>query len=294
MGVILRASLLKDNSQSDGFTLYFISMSAIKQAILLTMSVLAAYLYLQVSFLKPYFLQVFALISALYLILQKKQRGRFYLVLPENASANLALINFAFLLLTGASGSLASPFFAITFIELFFIALTAPTKTSLLLALEIMVFHFSLSIANSADFVLAVSELSNLIALPIVMIFYLFAKNQYEKAYHNHLLADAQARELNRAQLDDQAVDEFVASLINRRLPMLEFLLGFPQKNKAAIVAEVQVLKQDLNVLICQIDKKIPQKSKELKSKDEKQVEEMEVLIEEVESEVLIQKDNEN
>lgn len=269
-------------------------MSAIKHAVLLTMSVLAAYLYLQIPFLKQYFLQVFAFISALYLILQKKQRGRVFLILPENSSANLALINFAFLLFTGASGSLASPFFAITFIELFFIALTVPAKTSLLLVLEIMVFHFSLSIANSANFVLSVAELSNLIALPIVTIFYLFAKNQYEKAYNNRLLVDAQARELNRAQKDDQAVADFVASLINRRLPMLEFLLSFPEKNKTAIVSEVQILKQDLNLLIRQIDKKNSQKLKKNDSNEETQDQKMEVLIQEVENESLSQSKNEN
>jgi len=269
-------------------------MSAIKHAILLTMSVLAAYLYLQVPFLKHYSLQVFAFISALYLILQKKQKGRFYLILPESSSANLALINFAFLLLTGSSGSLASPFFALTFIELFFIALVVPNKTALLLVLEIMVFHFSLSIASSANFVLAISELSNLIALPIVMIFYLFAKNQYDRAYHNRLLADAQARELNKAQRDDQAVSEFVSSLINRRLPMLEFLLSFPEKNKVAVIAEIQVLKQDLNNLIRQIDKKSSKKTTALDSQVEEQNAQMEILIEEVESEASIQKENEN
>ncbi len=269
-------------------------MSAIKHAVLLTMSVLAAYLYLQIPFLKHYFLQVFAFISALYLILQKKQRGGVFLILPENSSANLALINFAFLLFTGASGSLASPFFAITFIELFFIALTVPAKTSLLLVLEIMVFHFSLSIANSANFVLSVAELSNLIALPIVTIFYLFAKNQYEKAYNNRLLVDAQARELSRAQRDDQAVADFVTSLINRRLPMLEFLLSFPEKNKTAINSEIQVLKQDLNLLIRQIDKKSSQKVKKNESNEETQDQKMEVLIQEVENESLSQSKNEN
>jgi len=269
-------------------------MSAIKYAVLLTMSVLAAYLYLQIPFLKQYFLQVFAFVSAFYLILQKKQKGRFYLILPESNSANLALINFAFLLLTGASGSLASPFFALTFIELFFIALTVPAKTSLLLVLEIMVFHFSLSIAKSVNFVLSVAELSNLIALPIVTIFYLFAKNQYEKAYSNHLLVDAQARELNRAQKDDQAVTDFVTSLLNRRLPMLEFLLSFPEKNKTAITSEVQVLKQDLNILVRQIDKKNSQKLKKNDFNEETQDQKMEVLIQEVENESLSQSKNEN
>jgi len=269
-------------------------MSTIKHAILLTMSVLAAYLYLQIPFLKHYSLQVFACCSALYLILQKQQKGRFYLILPDNSSANLALINFAFLLLVGSSGSLASSFFAITFVELFFIALTAPTKTSLLLVLEIMVFHFSLSIASSTNFVLSTAELSNLISLPIVTIFYLFAKSQYEKAYSNHLLVDAQARELNRAKRDYQAVTDFVRSLINRRLPMLEFLLSFPEKNKTAINSELQILKQDLNILLRQIDRKNVQDSSKMQSLEEEENQKMEVLIKEVETEALIQKENEN
>ncbi len=269
-------------------------MSTIKHTILLTMSVLAAYLYLQVPFLKHYSLQVFAFCTALYLILQKRQRGRFYLILPDSASANLALINFAFLLLVGASGSLASPFFAITFVELFFIALAAPAQTSLLLALEIMVFHFSLSIANSTNFVLSTAELSNLIALPIVTVFYLFAKSQYEKAYSNRLLVDAQNRELNRVKRDDQAVTDFITSLVNRRLPMLEFLLSFPEKNKVAIDLEVQVLKKDLNILLRQIDKKSSQTTSPPKSPEEEENQKMEVLIKEVETEVLIQKEDEN
>jgi hypothetical protein len=231
-------------------------MPAIKHAVLLTMSVLGAYLYLQVPVLKHYSLQAFALISVFYLILQKKQRGRIYLILPENSSANLALINFAFLLLTGASGSLASPFFAITFVELFFLALAAPAATSLLVALEIVVFHFSLSIAMSNNFVLSMGALSNLIALPVVMIFYLFAKDQYQKAYCNSLLIDAETRELNKAQSDDRAVAEFISSLLNRRLPMLEFLLSFPEKNKEAINSEVKILKRDLNVLTRSINAK--------------------------------------
>lgn len=231
-------------------------MSAVKHAILLTMSVLGAYLYLQVPFLRQYSLQAFALISVFYLIIQRQQRGKIYLILPENSSANLALINFAFLLLTGASGSLASPFFAITFVELFFLALTAPTRTSLLIALEIMVFHFSLSIAVSPNFSLSMAEMSNLVALPVVMIFYIFAKEQYQRAYRNSLIVDAEIRELNKAQSDDQAVAEFISSLLNKRLPMLEFLLSFPEKNKTALDGEIKILKKDLNTLTRRISEK--------------------------------------
>lgn len=239
-------------------------MPAIKHAILLTMSVLGAYLYLQIPVLKNYSLQMFALVTIFYLIIQKKQRGKVYLILPENSSANLALINFAFLLLTGASGSLTSPFFAITFVELFFLALAAPTKTSLLIALEIMVFHFSLSIAVSSNFALSTAEISNLLALPLVMVFYLFAKEQYQKAYHNSLLIEAEERELNRAKSDDRAVAEFISSLLNRRLPMFEFLLSFPEKNKTAIEGEIKILKRDLSTLTRLIDKKNQEQEDEI------------------------------
>ncbi len=263
-------------------------MSAIKQAILLTMSVLAAYLYLQVPFLKEYFLQAFALSSAVYLFLQKQQRGYSALFLANHSVLGLAIINFAFLLLVGASGSLASPFFALTFIELFFVALSTSAKNTLLLSLEIMVFHFSLSIANSNHFRLETAQLSNLLALPIVSIFYLFAKNQYEKAYRNHLLLDWQNRELERAQSDDQAVAEFVTSLLNRRLPMLEFLLSFPEKNQAAILAEIQILKQDLNLLIRQIEKKTESSNSDqslILKQEEAKTPNMEALIDLVEKE---------
>lgn len=251
-------------------------MNESKQAVLLTMSVLAAYLYLQVPFLHYYSLQAFALVSLIYLLLQKRQRGRFYLILPEGSAFNMSLLNFAFLLLIGSSGSLSSPFFAITFIQLFFLALSLPIKVALLGALEILVFHFSVSLALRSELMLTTPEWSNLLALPVVMVFYLFAKHQYEKAYQNSLLLGVETRELLRAKSDDQAVSEFVSSLINRRLPMLEFLLSFPDKNKMAIESEVQVLKRDLNLLLRQIDKKeLPTESTLSASKDELAVEDL-------------------
>lgn len=231
-------------------------MPAIKHAVLLTMSVLGAYLYLQVPLLRPYSLQFFALITLLYLILQRRLSQGDFVLLPQAASANLALINLAFLLLVGSSGTLDSPFFALTFIQLFFLILSAESKTSLLIALEIMVFHFSLKAANMQGYDFSTSDWSNLLAIPIVTIFYLFGKIQYQRAYYRSLLLDAEARELWKARSDDQAVEEFVDSLLNKRLPMFEFLLSFPEKNSRQLNAEMKVLKGDLNKLLRSMQKK--------------------------------------
>lgn len=231
-------------------------MPAIKHSILLTMSVLAAYLFLQLPGLKTYAPQLFALIAVIYLVLQRRANAGHWLLLPQSASPNLALINLAFLLLVGGSGALASPFYALTFIQLFFLVMAAEQKTALLVALEIMVFHLSLTVAGMQGFALGITAWSNLVVIPLVTLFYLFGKVQFQKAHYRSLLVDAEAQELWKAKSDDQAVAEFVDSLLNKRLPMLEFLLSFPEKNLNQLNAELKVLKGDLNKLLRSIQQK--------------------------------------
>lgn len=228
-------------------------MSSLKYAVLLTMSVVAAYLCLQIPLVRQYSLQLFALATIVYILLQRRWRGRFSLILPEHNAAHFALLNFACLLLVGSSGALSSPFFALSFIHLFFLALATPTWVALLIALEIMVFDVSVTIAWLSSLELSVGAWSNLSSIPVVMLFYVFAKMQYEKAYQNSLLMRAETRALLKAQQDDQAVAAFVASLLNKRLPMLEFLLSFPKENQIAIASEIVILKRDLNLLLRQI-----------------------------------------
>lgn len=230
-------------------------MPATKQAVLLTMSVLGVYLYLQVPFLREVAVQFFAFLMALYLLLTRWRTRRLN-VWRLSAGWEMVLLNAALLLLVGYSGSLYSPFFVLTFVHLFILSMVSDYKTTLVIVLQMIAFHFSLSIAVSPDLRLSMVALSNLLALPLVTLFYLFAKWQYKKAYYHQLLAKTETRELLRARSDDQAVDEFVEALLNRRLPMLEFLLSFPEKNKAAIVAEVKVLKSDLNLLLRQMGRR--------------------------------------
>lgn len=234
---------------------YTEKMTALKHAVLLTMSVLATYLFLQVPALKHFALQVFALLAMVYILLQHRRGPLLESVMQVN-SAELALINSAILLLIGSSGSLDSAFFVLTFVQLFFVAMAAQPSVALLMALEIAVFHFSLTAGQRTTLALSMADWTNLAAIPLVMVFYLFAKIQTQRAYYRSFLLDAGERELLKAKSDDQAVDEFVQSLLNKRLPMLEFLLSFPEKNKAQVVAEMKMLKADLNLLLRQINKK--------------------------------------
>lgn len=231
-------------------------MTSFKHAVLLTMSVLAAYLFLQWPSLRPYSLQGFALAMLVYLIVEQKHRQKSFSLFPRENSASLALLNFAFLLLIGASGSLDSVFFVLSFIQLFFLAMASKNSTALLMSLEIAVFHFSLIVSQRSELTLSSSDWSNLLILPSLMLFYLFAKIQTERAHNRSLLLAADERELQKARSDDQAVDDFVQALLNKRLPMLEFLLSFPEENNQQIQAELKFLKSELNQLLRQMAKK--------------------------------------
>jgi hypothetical protein len=79
---------------------------------------------------------------------------------------------------------------------------------------------------------------------------------------------------------------------------MLEFLLSFPEKNQAALNSEIKILKQDLNLLLRQIDQKNASDSastlsKTAPSESEIQDQKMEILIKAAEDEVLVKKSHE-
>lgn len=232
-------------------------MPATKRAVVLTMTIAFAYIFLQIPVAAKYSLQLFALLCLVYWWLQRRRQQQFFYLFNESATSNIFFLNVAFVLLIGGSGGLASPFFALTFVQLFFVALACENQLAILLSLELVLFYLGLSLNQhglALPGALSMTEISNLFAIPLVMIFYLFGKVQYQRAHYRSLLLDSERQDRLRAQADDLAVAFFVRNLLDRRLPMLEYLLTFPEKNSSALTAEIHVLKQDLNALIKEID----------------------------------------
>lgn len=264
-----------------GFSFILEAMPAIKQAIVMTLTVVFAYVFLQTPELSGYSLQFFALLCLAYWWLQKKQGKHFFYLFNEQGSNNVLVLNLAFLILIGNSQGLASAFFALTFIQLFFVALALENRLAILLSLELFLFYLGLAL-NRYGLILSsnisMTELNNLIAIPLVTVFYLFGKVQYQRSHYHSLLLDSEKQEKLKAQADDQAVAIFINNLLDRRLPMLEYLLTFPHKNMVLIHAEIQFLKKDLSTLMKKIDHRSP------KSEPEAQ----EAMLLEEEAEVLI------
>lgn len=259
-------------------------MPIIKQAIVMTLTVVFAYVFLQTAELAQYSLQFFALLCLFYWFLQKKEGNNFFQLFNQRASVNVLALNLAFLILIGNTQGLASPLFALSFVQLFFLSLALENRLAILLSLEILLFYLGLALNRyglDLSSTMSMTELNNLLAIPLVMVFYLFGKVQYQRLHYKTLLLDCEKEEKLKAQADDQAVANFINNLLDKRLPMLEYLLTFPEKNMATVQAEIQLLKNDLNKLLKEMNFK---KSKKAKSSE---FEENEFLVE-TEAEILI------
>lgn len=228
-------------------------MPIIKQAIVMTLTIVFTYIFLQTAALTKYAVQFFAGLCLAYWFMQKKQGKHFFYLFDERAATNILVLNMAFLILIGNSNGLASAFFSLTFVQLFFIALALENRLAILLSLELILFYLGLALNRyglNLSSTMTMTEINNLLAIPLVTIFYLFGKVQYQRLHYHTLLLDSEKQEKLNAQADDQAVAEFINNLLDRRLPMLEYLLTFPKQNIVSIQAEIQLLKKDLNILL--------------------------------------------
>ena len=251
-----------------GFFFYTRLMPVMRQALLMTSSVITAYVFLQVPALGQYSLQLFALLFLIYWLLQRRSQRRLFYPFAQQFSANILLLNMAFMLLIGGSGGLSSPWFVLTFIQLFFVALACSDQLAILLSLQLVLFYLGLGLNIAGNLTaMTMTELSNLLAVPLVMLFYLFGKNQYQKAHYQTLLLDSEKQERLQAQADDQAVADFIHNLLDKRLPMLEYWLTFTPAGQStiqdaeqlaqqqALQQELATLKIDLQALIREIDR---------------------------------------
>lgn len=120
-------------------------MSATKQTIFLILSVLLAYIWLTTPFLRTYSLQAFAIVSLGYFTVKKLSNLKSWQFLPKNYSLEIIFITFAVLLLVGTTGNINSIFFPLVYIHLFILTITCKEKTTIIITMIMLLFHYSLS-----------------------------------------------------------------------------------------------------------------------------------------------------
>ncbi len=142
---------------------------------LLLFAIFLAFIWLQIPILKPLSLQAVAISTVCYFVIKKYNRAKLKHILPQENSAEMALVTFSLLLLIGNSGTLNSPLFPLTYIHLFFLVMSSSRSTAITVGPATALFHFGL------EPTISLSNIGHLITIPIILLFFLFAREQHEE-----------------------------------------------------------------------------------------------------------------
>lgn len=209
---------------------------------LLLLAIGGAYLWLRLPALTPHALQAVAFCAFLYVLLNFAERrsGKVWHLLPQADSALLPLITFTLLLLIGATGNIGSPLYPLTYIHLFFLVMTTTLAPAMIATFGAMWFHLALTLTITP------SSLTHVLVLPIVMAFFLFAKQQHELAIKEKQALAATLEELDN--LEEEEVD------LKQQLATDRQQINQAVADKSECQDETQIFQDEIKQLYNQLD----------------------------------------
>jgi len=235
------------------------------QILALSTSIVIAYIWVNFPGLKQYSLQALACCILFYFILKKMNDAKIWEILPATAVDEMTLTVFAFLIAIGATGGTASLIYPLIFILLFFISMTTSFVTTITISLELILFFYALS--PSPELI----NLPNLISIPLVTTFFLFAKYQYLQAKQNQTLVEIENNTIHHYQisLEDKNSElthtkqnsrltnsltiNFVQNFLQPKLESVQQMLNFAD-NKQAIKGQLTIINLQLEKLLQQLE----------------------------------------
>lgn len=231
------------------------------QTLALSASIIIAYLWLSIPSLAQYSLQAFGVCFILYFILKKANEAAIWEILPSTAVDEMVLVTFAFLIVIGATGATNSTFFSLVFVYLFFVSMTMERWTSIIITLLTLLFFYALNSSISSQ-----TEFSHLISIPLVMVFFLFAKYQHQQAKekqtllqieHNEIhsykiFLDQKQTELSSAEQNThnwlEYFENFLFNFLEPKLKQTLQMLEFSQ-NHSAVKGQLTLIRIELERL---------------------------------------------
>lgn len=189
------------------------SLSSSLQTIFLLLTILLAYIWLSVPVLSSYSLQIFTLTTIIYFIIKRINKSHPLHIAPANMSFEIILASFAFLMLIGATGNKDSIFYPLTYVHLFFLVFATKPSTAIIVTGALMWFHYALGTE------LDMTEIADLLTLPIILSFFLFAKSQYQEAIQKTFQLEKEDQLLKQESIE---VNDFIDDFLKPKLASLK------------------------------------------------------------------------
>jgi len=222
-------------------------LKTIEYTLMLLLTIALTYMWLKTPILSRHSLQAFSVAILAFFFIKRTKNAKIWYIMPNPLSAESVAITFAFLLLIGQTGNLNSQFFALGFVHLFFLTMVTETSTLIVTTIAVMLFHYLLS--NQ----LTSLEISNLLSLPLMSIFFLFAKKQYDEISIDQAIIKQEKEEITAVQESETKLEKYVTQVVQ---PQLESVWGNLQNTQIPI----KQLQDQVLTLISDIQKNIPKR----------------------------------
>ena len=203
-------------------------------------SLALSFLFVQLPTLSIYSLQAVAVAALAFFLLKLVNKQKIHHPIPQYATLEVALITFIFSLLIGATGNINSTFYPLTYVYLFLLAFSTYTQTAIMTALGLMLYQYVLLTENTTY--TDAFDLLGLISIPIVLTFFIFAKQQHEELIKERKQLKAENQAINELEVRAQGLTSQLA-IVQQELDTSQVQL---QKLKEALVQ----VNQELNQLI--------------------------------------------
>lgn len=153
----------------------------------------------------------------------------------------MILATFAFLIIIGATGNTDSILFPLVYVHLFFLVFSTQLSTSIAVGLLLIVFHYALQ--NTG---LTPTELSNLITIPLMLMFFLFTKHQYNEAVRERKIIEGEEKALTSSLAKEKALTALLNDFVQPKLAQLKEMSLYAEKNRDAIVGQIFLMQMEI------------------------------------------------
>lgn len=223
-------------------------MSANLHALSLVLAIILVFVWLQIPAALPYSLQAVVLSFLLYFVIKRLKKTKLWYIAPTRGTLEMPLLTFGFLLLIASTGNLDSIFFPMSYAHLFFLVLTCSLPVILVATAGLMVFHFAMVVS------LTPTAIAQILSLPLLMTFFLFAKFQYDHLQtETRLLKREQAR-LAESQTKQTSAEQFLAEYLQPKLLYLQELAKYPENNRELLQRQLSRLQLEMTKIIKKLD----------------------------------------
>lgn len=236
-------------------------MSQLKHTLAVLGSIGLAYFWLSNPILSYYSLQAFALTIFFFFISKRLGKAQIWHILPENNSLEIVFVSFAVTVLIGSTGNASSIFYPFSYIHLFFLVMTTRQVTAISATLAIMLVHYALQPEITS------LTIATFTTLPLMLIFFLFARRQYDDARLQQKIAEKEEKQLESVIQQELTLESFITKFLLPKLNILQDMLETSTHRNEPI--DSQILETQISLLASE-SKKIVAKTKKEATETEK------------------------